>query len=529
MRMKIKNVFLVIIMSLVLSGIVPSLPYEATTQFFTVEAATKVKMNKTKATLIKGQKLQLKLIGNKKKVKWSSSNKKVATVSNKGKVTAKAKGKATITARVGSKRYVCKITVETPKISKKSITLEVGETYALKISGTKQKVKWKTSNNSVASVSSKGKITARKAGNATITATVGSKKYTCKVTVKAKEPDKPEVVRVSEVKLNILEYTMETGESVQLTAKINPSNATDKTVTWSSSNANVATVTNTGLVNGKSAGTAIITVKTNDGGKTCSCKITIKPEVIPVSDVTLDISTQTIEVGKNVQLTATVSPSNATDKTVTWSSSNTNVATVTDTGLVNGRSEGTATITVKTRDGGKICSCTIMVKKPAPTMEDYYEKLRIYILSYGGTNADGNKFIKKTENVNGSLFTSAIIYEKATDQYLFMMSVEDGRSVSVVQMTVNVLKSGHVQPEYVFVYENAGIAFQTKALIPVGTYTGNDDIYFDVIKTTGSLSSSQMQTLSNQALKAAFSGWELLLYDYVGISLKDLGFTSYDV
>ena len=162
-------------------------------------------------------------------------------------------------------------------------------------------------------------------------------------------------------------------------------------------------------------------------------------------------------------------------------------------------------------------------------MEDYYEKLRIYILSYGGTNADGNKFIKKTENVNGSLFTSAIIYEKATDQYLFMMSVEDGRSVSVVQMTVNVLKSGHVQPEYVFVYENAGIAFQTKALIPVGTYTGNDDIYFDVINTTGSLSSSQMQTLSNQALKAAFSGWELLLYDYVGISLKDLGFTSYDV
>ena len=263
------------------------------------------------------------------------------------------------------------------------------------------------------------------------------------MTVKAKEPDKPEVVRVSEVKLNILEYTMETGESVQLTAKINPSNATDKTVTWSSSN--------------------------------------------------------------------------------------TNVATVTDTGLVNGRSEGTATITVKTRDGGKICSCTIMVKKPAPTMEDYYEKLRIYILSYGGTNADGNKFIKKTENVNGSLFTSAIIYEKATDQYLFMMSVEDGRSVSVVQMTVNVLKSGHVQPEYVFVYENAGIAFQTKALIPVGTYTGNDDIYFDVINTTGSLSSSQMQTLSNQALKAAFSGWELLLYDYVGISLKDLGFTSYDV
>lgn len=148
-----------------------------------VSAAGKV--SKSKATLLTGQTLQLKLSGTKGKAKWTSSKKAVATVSSTGKVKAKKVGSATITAKVGKKKYSCKLTVESPKLNKKSLSLTVGGTGTLKVTGTKQVVKWKSSKKSVVVVNSKGKITAKKAGTANITATVLGKKFTCKVTVKA--------------------------------------------------------------------------------------------------------------------------------------------------------------------------------------------------------------------------------------------------------------------------------------------------------------------------------------------------------
>ena len=150
----------------------------------TVEAATKARLNKTKATLIKGQTLNLKMSGAKSSVKWSSSKSGIATVNAKGKVTARKKGTAVITAKVGKQKYTCKITVQTPSISKKSVTLTAGSNTTLKIKGTNQKIKWSSSKKSVATVNSSGKITAKKAGTATITATVLHKTYKCKVTVK---------------------------------------------------------------------------------------------------------------------------------------------------------------------------------------------------------------------------------------------------------------------------------------------------------------------------------------------------------
>ena len=149
----------------------------------TVQAASKVKISKTKASLEKGTTLQLKVSGTKKKVQWSTSSSKIATVNSKGKVTAKKAGTATITAKVAGKKYKCKITVTTPAISKKTLKLTVENTYTLKMTGTKKSVKWSSNKKSVATVSSKGKVTAKKAGTATITASVGGKKYTCKVTV----------------------------------------------------------------------------------------------------------------------------------------------------------------------------------------------------------------------------------------------------------------------------------------------------------------------------------------------------------
>jgi len=157
------------------------------TSFITeVEAA--VKMNKTKATIVKGKTLTLKVLGTKKKVTWSSSNKNVATVSSKGKVTAKRKGTCTITAKVAGKKYTCKITVKNPttKLNKTSLAMQVGDTYTLKPTsdGASKTVKWKTSNNSIVSVSTKGKVTAKKIGTAKITATMNGVSKT--ITVKLK-------------------------------------------------------------------------------------------------------------------------------------------------------------------------------------------------------------------------------------------------------------------------------------------------------------------------------------------------------
>ena len=151
------------------------------------------------------------------------------------------------------------------------------------------------------------------------------------------------------------------GEETQLTATVTPEDASIKTVTWSSSNTSVATVDSTGKVTGVSAGTATITVTTTDGGKTATCEITVGE--VAVTGITLDKESALVEVGRTVQLTATVTPENVTNKNVIWTSSNENVARVVN-GEVTGYEEGTVTITAITEDGGKTATCSVTVTAP---------------------------------------------------------------------------------------------------------------------------------------------------------------------
>lgn len=147
----------------------------------TVQAAPKI--NKKSVTLYVGQKTTLKISGTKAKVKWSSSNKARATVSSKGKVTAKKKGKVTITAKIGKKKYTCRVTIKNPFLNKDKLSLTVGETDTLKLTGSKVR-SWKSSDQQIVTVNKKGKVTAKKAGNAIITAAASNgKKYTCTVVV----------------------------------------------------------------------------------------------------------------------------------------------------------------------------------------------------------------------------------------------------------------------------------------------------------------------------------------------------------
>lgn len=161
--------------------------------------------------------------------------------------------------------------------------------------------------------------------------------------------------------VNITEGDQElgVGQTVQLTAVVEPENATNKRVTWNSSNEAVATVSATGLVFAVAEGEAIITVTTEDGNFTASVNITVN--LVPVTSVSITQGDQTLEVGQTIQLTAVIEPENATNKNVTWSSSNESVATVSETGLVTAISEGTADIRVTTEDGNFTDTITVNV------------------------------------------------------------------------------------------------------------------------------------------------------------------------
>ena len=302
-----------------------------------------------------------------KTVTWSTSDASVATVSD-GVVTAIKLGSATIRAKAGDKEATCAITVEaTPVTSvtldQTSASLKVGETVSLTATvkpddATDKTVTWSTSDASVATVSD-GVVTAIKLGSATIRAKAGDKEATCAITVEA--------TPVTSVTLDQTSASLKVGETVSLTATVKPDDATDKSVTWSSSNTSVATVSSTGVVTAKSAGSAIITVTTKDGSKTATCSVTVKAKTVSVTGVSLDYTSLTMTEGETQTLTATISPSNATDKSVTWSSSNTSVATVSSAGVVTAKAAGTVTITVKTNDGNKTATCIVTVQEEKPS------------------------------------------------------------------------------------------------------------------------------------------------------------------
>lgn len=145
--------------------------------------SAKVKISKKSVSITKGKTYTLKVKGAKKKAKWSSSKKSVATVSKKGKVTGKKKGTTTITAKIGKKKYKCKVKVETPSLSATKRSIAVGGKFTLKLNGCSRSKKFYTSNKSVATVSSKGAITAKKKGTAKIRVKISDKSYYCTVSV----------------------------------------------------------------------------------------------------------------------------------------------------------------------------------------------------------------------------------------------------------------------------------------------------------------------------------------------------------
>ena len=168
------------------------------------------------------------------------------------------------------------------------------------------------------------------------------------------------VKKVTDVKLSETTKTITVGEEFTLTATVAPADAADKTVMWTSDDSNVATV-NGGKVTAVAAGTAKITVTTKDGGKTATCAVTVSAPN-SVTGVSVEPKEKVISIGEELVIKATITPENATNKKVAWTSDNETVAKVDESGKVTSISEGTAKITVTTEDGGKTATCAITVK-----------------------------------------------------------------------------------------------------------------------------------------------------------------------
>ena len=339
-----------------------------------VYPVTGVTLNKTSVELTEGDETTLVATitpdnATNKNVSWSSSNPAVVSVKD-GKVTAVSKGDATITVTTedGGKTATCSVKVNEKvypvtgvTLSKTSVELTEGDVTMLVATitpdnATNKNVTWTSSNPAVATVDA-GKITAISKGNATITVTTedGGKTATCSVKVNAK------VYPVTGVTLSKTSVELTEGDEMTLAATITPDNATNKNVTWTSSNPAVATV-DAGKVTAVSKGSATITVMTEDGGWKASCVVNVKERTYSVTGVALDVTSVTLVEGDQTVLTATVTPSNATNKNVRWSSSDNGVATV-DKGLVTAVKPGVATITVTTEDGGMTAACTVTVEK----------------------------------------------------------------------------------------------------------------------------------------------------------------------
>lgn len=175
----------------------------------------------------------------------------------------------------------------------------------------------------------------------------------------------PGNIYATDIYLSQSSLNLEVGNTATLTATVLPSNATNKNVTWSSSNTAIATVNQYGTVTAKATGNATIKATTTDGTNlSASCLVTVKPKTILATSITLNQSELNMVEGDEAMLSATVLPNNTTNPGVLWSSSNQNVAIVNSSGKVTAKTEGTATITAKTVDGSNLtASCQVTVNE----------------------------------------------------------------------------------------------------------------------------------------------------------------------
>ncbi|MFJ7754504.1 Ig-like domain-containing protein [Peribacillus muralis] len=375
---------------------------------------------------------------------WSTSDSNVATVKN-GIVHPVAPGLAAITVSTedGKIEDSAKITVTAPvtgiKVSPDSLNLTVGgegKTLNAEISpanATNKHLIWTSSDRSVATIED-GVVRPVGPGRAAITVTTEDGRFTASANINVTVP--VTAISLDPASLDL----MVGGKDHTLTETVSPVNATNKNVTWTTSDSSVATIEN-GTVHPIGPGQAIITVTTEDGRLTASATINV---TVPVTGVSVTPDTLELMVGgEDHALKETVSPFNATNKKVTWSSSDTSVATV-DNGVIHPVGSGTAIVTVSTEDGGFTSMTTVKVTSPVTgvtlvpkalsfNLEDADQTLTAKLQP---SNATNQQLTWTTSDPKVAAVANGIVHAVGIGQAIITVTTEDGRFSDTATITV---------------------------------------------------------------------------------------------
>ena len=305
-------------------------------------------------------------------ISWFSSNSRIATVDSNGLIRAVGIGTTTIIARtVNDLTASVKVTVGDYSLGVKNImittnyiVLPVGSAKQLVVAFTpanasNKTITWSSSDPNVATVDSSGNVKAISAGSAIIKATAADGGYTDTATIEVTS-NRNEIDEKT-ISFSESSYTVGVNGTISLTPIITPSNATFKSVHFTSSDSSIATVDDNGVVKGIKEGTVKITAETYHNHLKATTTVIVK--YIPVSSVKLNVSSEvTLQKGATIALVATVLPSNASDKTVTYKSDNPSIATIDNNGIVTGKGVGRTTITITSNGGGTPATTIINVK-----------------------------------------------------------------------------------------------------------------------------------------------------------------------
>lgn len=306
-----------------------------------------------------------------KDVVWSSSDNKVATIDSKGVISARSPGVATITVTTKDGGFKDSTLVQvSKKVSKNNIYLSldkekmyVGDTTNLitvvspdeKLAS---KVVYSSSDISVVSINSNGKITAKKKGKATITARIASEGISSSIDINVTDKE------IEQLYLSSTNLSINVSDKYNLKTYFYPNDAVG-TVTYTSSDSKVVSVNSDGKIVGLKEGVATITVKSNNN-ITAKCIVEVKNDIIDAEEIEIKLDKTTIDVGEEVTISSIVKPDNSTNKNVTYISSDNNIATVSDDGKVLGINPGNVIITVTTASG---ISDTISLKVKSANVE----------------------------------------------------------------------------------------------------------------------------------------------------------------
>lgn len=442
-----------------------------------LQSATDFALDKTQVTLESGKTeilaYTMKPATATSTVIWTSMNTDIVTVSKDGKLTAKEPGTTYVIASTeNGLSSTCKVTVTKAAtgvtLDIYNLKLAVGDTYQVTAvpspsNSTEKTFTWKSKYPSIATVSSSGKIVGVKPGSTVITVKTksGAVEYLY-VTV---------YQRVTSMKLNYTKKTIVKGKKYTLKAVFTPTNATNKKVTWTSSNTKIASVTSSGVVSGLRGGSVVITAKSQDGGYRATCLVTVKQ---PVTSIKLSKSSYALGIGRSITLKATIKSNYSTNQKLKWTSTNVKIASVNSSGVVTGKRKGTVTIKAAATDGsGAYATCKIHVVRQATKITLNKTTIKMLVgnttkikakvspsnASYKSVKWSSNNSKVASVDSNGNIFAVGVgsckIYAKAKDNsgkravcYVYVSKAVPSTGVTVSQKDMTLVKGTSAMVAY---------------------------------------------------------------------------------